>query len=790
MKPDNAGTGLVIGQFGLGVVDSADPDMEPEVIPLAGTVTFTPSVPYLPNPTAAPNPITIVTSAITAVLDHEGYVCTPGPDGVTPFYRGVRLFATNDPDLSVENWTWSVVYTFQPVKGIIPKIPSHAMALLEGEEIDLTKVVPVPSSPGIGTPQALALLAAAEAAAKSVRADADAGLFNGEAATLQIGSVSSGPVAEVINIGDEQNAILEITLEKGDKGDTGTGVPDAGTALQMMRMDSSGNTTEWVTPTKTVVGLSNVDNTTDLEKPVSTMQKLALDEKLDAVNLPDEVDSANKNLIENSASLTAGALSAAFVSKPTRVYDLRDSAAVGNGIVDDTAAIQAVITSMPNNSRLIAERGKTYLVGELVLTSKSNVLIDGNGATFRLKSTGARIAAFAVAGSCSNLGFHSIQVKGSAIVADAHCGIVGRSNAVIKNVEVTDCTIEDVTLGVSFSSESAGAALTGVVYRGNHLRNIVGVLSGVGYGLHVSSAGTADTGAVIEGNIIESAQRHSIYIAKGTGATVANNVIMGHRDATSDGNILPAIMVARSTNVSISGNVVLKPKGGALYLGGVGDDGTAAGAYVVSGNVFSDPQDAAALVHIGQATPAVDSVPTGVTFSSNMLTSSAARTLMQVYNGLNINITNNQFRMVGEGAANAVTLVGAGVTGSNYMDRVTLMGNYFDLDVVNPASKTAVRFSPGHDAHTTKYWFRGNRLVGGAGMFISSSVITNPNISIEDQVATGISFASGVSSVPMQLNGVASSVAPGAGSAGILPSNPRGYVTLNINGNDRQIAYY
>lgn len=167
MKPDNAGTGLVIGQFGLGVVDSADPDQEPEVIPLAGTVTFTPNVPYLPNPTALPNPITIVTSAITAVLDSEGYVCTPGPDG-SPFYRGIRLFATDDPDLSVENWTWSVVYTFEPVNGTVPKLPAHSMPLLEGETVDLATVVPVPASPGIGTPQALALLQQAIDAAGTV----------------------------------------------------------------------------------------------------------------------------------------------------------------------------------------------------------------------------------------------------------------------------------------------------------------------------------------------------------------------------------------------------------------------------------------------------------------------------------------------------------------------------------------------------------------------------------------------------------------------------------------------
>lgn len=168
MLPTNVGTGLIVGQFGLGVADGSDPDREPELIPVSGRIIFTPSVTYLPNVTADPNPITIISGPIVAVLDADGYVCTPGPDGVSPMYRGIRLFATNDPDMSVENWTWSVVYQFDPVNGFAPKLPAHAMALLEGEEIDLTKVVPVPSSPGIGTPQALALLAAAEAAAGTV----------------------------------------------------------------------------------------------------------------------------------------------------------------------------------------------------------------------------------------------------------------------------------------------------------------------------------------------------------------------------------------------------------------------------------------------------------------------------------------------------------------------------------------------------------------------------------------------------------------------------------------------
>lgn len=50
------------------------------------------------------------------------------------------------------------------------------------DDLDLARVVKVPSSPGIGVAQAVAMLERAEAAAvaaASVRADADAGMFDG-----------------------------------------------------------------------------------------------------------------------------------------------------------------------------------------------------------------------------------------------------------------------------------------------------------------------------------------------------------------------------------------------------------------------------------------------------------------------------------------------------------------------------------------------------------------------------------------------------------------------------------
>lgn len=280
--PVNVDTGTVVGRYIVKVIDGVDPNQDPDAVPVRGRIVFTASVPYLPDPTASPDPVTIMTAPIVAVLDDEGYLCTPYSDTGEPMYRGVKLAATDDPDIAVQNWTWDVTYIFEPVNGHKLAIPAHGFALPSGETVDLTKVAKVPSSPGYSLPQAEAAVLRAEAIAQSIRDDADAGLFNGEAATLEIGDVVSGPSAGVVNVGDEQHAILNITLEKGDKGDTGNGVPDAGEAFQLIRMDEIAGTTEWVTPSKELVGLAQVDNTSDADKPVSGPVELALSEKADA----------------------------------------------------------------------------------------------------------------------------------------------------------------------------------------------------------------------------------------------------------------------------------------------------------------------------------------------------------------------------------------------------------------------------------------------------------------------------------------------------------------------------
>ena len=126
------------------------------------------------------------------VFDSEGYICTPDPfDPTRPGYRGIRVFVNDDPSLSVTGWTLTVRPRFAVVNGSTPSIPTFSMSVMHStDDLDLTNVVKVPSSPGVGVDQAFALVAQAEAAAvtaeaiaQGLRDDANAGVFDGAPGT-------------------------------------------------------------------------------------------------------------------------------------------------------------------------------------------------------------------------------------------------------------------------------------------------------------------------------------------------------------------------------------------------------------------------------------------------------------------------------------------------------------------------------------------------------------------------------------------------------------------------------
>lgn len=228
------GSNMIVGQYGIGVIDGPDEDKKQDLIPLSGSITFSPSITNIIAGTPGES-VGIALAVVKGVLDEEGWLCTPGPDGVTPMYRGVSLFANDGVGMSNKNWTWSVVYRFGVINGATPTIQAHALSVTTNvmgpqDYINLPDFAPVPSSPGIGTPQALALLAQAEAAATEsatsaeeaaavalqVKADADAGVFDGEPGPAGPNTVPTGEaIVAAIQPGGAAYGALSGTIETG-----------------------------------------------------------------------------------------------------------------------------------------------------------------------------------------------------------------------------------------------------------------------------------------------------------------------------------------------------------------------------------------------------------------------------------------------------------------------------------------------------------------------------------------------------------------------------------------------
>jgi hypothetical protein len=140
--PTNVSYGTVTGRFLLAYADSSDVDPQPDGEPAKGFVIFTPSPIKLLDATASPAPVTILPAPVVANLNADGYIEGYFGDA------GVRLVATDDPDINPEDWTWQVDFRLTDEDNTSISLPSFSFELPADEIIDLTTVSPVPSNNG------------------------------------------------------------------------------------------------------------------------------------------------------------------------------------------------------------------------------------------------------------------------------------------------------------------------------------------------------------------------------------------------------------------------------------------------------------------------------------------------------------------------------------------------------------------------------------------------------------------------------------------------------------------
>lgn len=138
-------TGLVTGRFLCVVADSPeDLDQEPEVVPMAGTVTFRPNVSHVKVTSGDDGPVTVSLAPITATIDSNGYLSRNGQ-------RGIRLLASDGPT-NPTGFSYQVGFSLS--MGTTPVVyPEFAITVPAGESTDLTVAAPVTSTSGVAVTQ-------------------------------------------------------------------------------------------------------------------------------------------------------------------------------------------------------------------------------------------------------------------------------------------------------------------------------------------------------------------------------------------------------------------------------------------------------------------------------------------------------------------------------------------------------------------------------------------------------------------------------------------------------------
>ena len=399
--------------------------------------------------------------------------------------------------------------------------------------------------------------------------------------------------------------------------------------------------------------------------------------------------------------------------------------AVGDGVTDDTQAIQDAIDAGVNNVVFLP---KTYKIVTLSIKNKDGFKLIGSGAT--LKTT-ATTYAIQMEGTINDVIIEGFNITADNATSSTNiCGIGSNSGNSLTRLRIFNNNIYNMNVGISVNSDLSGHVEGCIVY-GNFIRDMLGTEIGQGYGIHMSDGADENASSIIDSNTIDNCSRHAIYLARGRGYNIINNRILNHRKDVATGSLRPAIDIARTSDVVVKGNILDGYSDGAIAITGeASSSGYPLASYpadniIISENIFMNQKNAVG-ISIGHLSQASTGISENVIIDGNVFSNESVKNGIDLHYAKNLRISNNSFK-------NSYMMLGSSNMGAS--DNIDISHNLFDCD--SSVEPIEILSNWGTANITTLFAF--NSKIGGGNMFDSHVIVTNDSVSFVGTDKSGYS---------------------------------------------------